>query len=316
MTAFNFAIITENMFDFLKKKKPGSDIIIEVTGDMLTINGQVAQFPTTLAQLEEHFGPVEKQEQGQYRWADLGILTHPSITQEIEHLTIRTGYSTNKEGAAIEQGPYFTGKIIVDGVEIQNTVFPPFEQRTYYIDCFANKAEAKPHTISIEYDATYDPEYKKPPVQTKESYTIKELDEEIIAFYDFGFKLAVIQELMYVQKVLEPTFDVREFARHYQGRIIDIETEGYNPIPEVTQYFRDLPVPKRLAPLVTRLLVDGGNEIYANLLVYGDGDEDYWDIASVADIVQFPNLKEAEIVYIKDGLIEELIAHGIDARRR
>jgi hypothetical protein len=48
-----------------------------------------------------------------------------------------------------------------------------------------------------------------------------------------------------------------------------------------------------LAPLVTELYFDGGNEIYAQLIPFWDGEDDVFDIESLTeeDICQLPNLK-------------------------
>jgi hypothetical protein len=77
---------------------------------------------------------------------------------------------------------------------------------------------------------------------------------------------------------------------------------------------KDLPIPKSLAPLVTKLDQDGGNEIYLNALVFGNGDEIYWDIESTADLIQFPNLKKMKLGYVKEGIVDEFIKLGIDAK--
>ena len=54
-----------------------------------------------------------------------------------------------------------------------------------------------------------------------------------------------------------------------------------------------MPIPASLAPLVTELYFDGGNEIYAQLIPFWDGESDDFDIESLTeeDIRQFPNLK-------------------------
>ena len=59
-------------------------------------------------------------------------------------------------------------------------------------------------------------------------------------FKDFNFKLCVIQELMYQKCILTPKFDVWDFAKQYKARKINIEKEGYDIIPEVATYFKEL----------------------------------------------------------------------------
>ena len=55
----------------------------------------------------------------------------------------------------------------------------------------------------------------------------------------------------------------------------------------------DLPIPASLAALVTELYFDGGNEVYAQLIPFWDGEDDVFDIESLTeeDICQLPNLK-------------------------
>jgi hypothetical protein len=47
---------------------------------------------------------------------------------------------------------------------------------------------------------------------------------------------------MYNQKLLEPEFSIEEFVESYEKREIDIEEEGYDSIPEVLDYFRNLDI--------------------------------------------------------------------------
>ena len=98
---------------------------------------------------------------------------------------------------------------------------------------------------------------------------------------------------MYVQEVLKPKFDVYDFCENYTKRDIDPEDYYFEVIPEVKKWFMDLPVPASLAALVTELYFDGGNEIYAQLIPFWDGEDDVFDIESLTeeDISQVPNLK-------------------------
>ncbi len=145
----------------------------------------------------------------------------------------------------------------------------------------------------------------------KSKYFTQKLEEEIINFKDFGFKLSVIQELMYNKELLKPKFDLFEFVDWYKERDIDLEEEGYEPIPEVTKYFKDLQIPKRLAKEITEIHQDGGNDIYQNLICFSQGWEDYWNIENVEDIKYFPNLKKVVLCYANNNMIRELTKQGI-----
>ncbi|MFL0084918.1 DUF6892 domain-containing protein [Tenacibaculum maritimum] len=147
----------------------------------------------------------------------------------------------------------------------------------------------------------------------KNKYSPQQLEAEQIDFVDFGFKICIIQELMYEKELLTPKFDLEEFVENYDKRRINLEEEGYEPIQEVTEYFKKLPVPKRLATEITEIYQDGGNEIYGNLLNFGNGSEEYWDIESSEDAKHFPNLKSAVLCYATVAVFEEFNEMGIES---
>ena len=145
-----------------------------------------------------------------------------------------------------------------------------------------------------DYELSYTPkkgngDKEKDPNKWK----VSQPEEKCLQFKSFNFKLAVVQELMYVQEVLKPKFDVYDFCENYTKRNIDPEEYYFEVIPEVKKWFQDLPIPASLAPLVTELYFDGGNEIYAQLIPFWDGEDDVFDIESLTeeDICQLPNLK-------------------------
>ena len=145
-----------------------------------------------------------------------------------------------------------------------------------------------------DYEVSYVPDEAYPSKEKDPNkWAIPLLEEKCLQFKNFNFKLAVIQELMYVQEVLKPKFDVYDFCENYTKRDIDPEDYYIEIIPKVKKWFQDLPIPASLAPLVTELYFDGGNEIYAQLIPFWDGESDDFDIESLTeeDIRQFPNLK-------------------------
>ncbi|MFD2185811.1 DUF6892 domain-containing protein [Aquimarina celericrescens] len=87
-------------------------------------------------------------------------------------------------------------------------------------DLHENKIE------TIEITTFKDSSIKEIP---KNKYIVKEIDEEQVEFLDFGFKLCIIQELMYCKKLISPKFDLFEFVIWYTQRDIDLEKEGYDP---------------------------------------------------------------------------------------
>jgi hypothetical protein len=145
-----------------------------------------------------------------------------------------------------------------------------------------------------------------------EKYLIHPVNEEIIEFKDFNFKLSIIQELMYHQNLIKPKFDANEFADWYSERRINLEKEGYDLIPEITQYFQDLPIPSRLAKNISEIDHDGSNEIYSSMFYFFDGEGDEFEIQSAEDVKHFPNLKKARLCYASNQVFDAFMQMGID----
>ena len=122
------------------------------------------------------------------------------------------------------------------------------------------------------------------------------MEEGYLQFDNFNFKLAIIQELMYDINVLQPEFDIYEFAKEYKGEVIDTESE--TAIEPALDYFKNLQIPKSLAKEVGSFYMDGGNEVYMNIIPQWDGEDGYFDLndVSLTELRQFPNLTEATIL--------------------
>ncbi|MDR1084376.1 MAG: hypothetical protein LBP22_05815 [Deltaproteobacteria bacterium] len=97
----------------------------------------------------------------------------------------------------------------------------------------------------------------------------RKTEGESLVFRDFNFKLAVVQVLMYDKELLKPKFNVWDFAGKYARRGIDIEADGYEPIPEAEKYFQDLRIDRELASAADEMYIDGGNEIYGQIWPLG-----------------------------------------------
>ncbi|AXT52933.1 hypothetical protein D1818_19690 [Aquimarina sp. BL5] len=300
------------MIHLFNLKNQSSNIIIKIDNNKLSINEIILELPMDWKEFKKCFGePTDIKKNGIY-WKELGISTNPYGNGITNHLSLHIDYNPMEVYSKSEQKPFFKGKIIVDGIEINKKKFKNITMRKYEIKQFTYTGKKSPCLVSISYNRIFDKSFIKPKL-TKDKYTIRELDEEQIAFSDFGFKLSIIQELMYNKELLEPKFDLSEFIEWYDKRKIDIEKEGYEPIPEVTQYFKDLQIPKKLAAEITEIYQDGGNEIYLNLLRFAEGWENYWDIESSEDAKNFPNLKKVTLCYAKKNIVDELKDIGIDA---
>lgn len=127
-------------------------------------------------------------------------------------------------------------------------------------------------------------------------------------FQDFNFKLAVINELMYVRGVLD-AFDVAAYAEE-KG----FDAEQFEIIPEVREYFEGLEVPDELLVDITELAQDGGDEVYLQLCPMWDGEDDMFSIKLAEDVTQLPNLKRITLFYDEDpSILEAFKARGVEA---
>ena len=156
----------------------------------------------------------------------------------------------------------------------------------------------------------------KPKKVSSGKYNLPKPTETDVIFKNLNFKLAVVQELMYVQEALKPKFDIYEFCQDYTKREINPDDYYTEMIPEVKKWFKDLPIPKELADKVTELYFDGGNEIYAQLIPQWDGEDDIFYIKSLteAELAQFPNLKKIDgtAIFITDKIGKFLKNRGIE----
>jgi flagellin-like hook-associated protein FlgL len=146
-----------------------------------------------------------------------------------------------------------------------------------------------------------------------DKYKADKISGEKIKFTDFNFKLAIIEELMYIKELIQPKFDIFEFADSYEEREIDVEKEGYEPIPEAIEYFKNLEIDRKLATEITEIYQDGGNDIYINITPYWDGEDDSFNIEIYDDIKHFPNLKKMTLFNNDPKVYEDLKLKGIDA---
>lgn len=119
--------------------------------------------------------------------------------------------------------------------------------------------------------------------------------EDMLYFDNLNFKLAIIQVLMYDLKLLNPEFDIYDFADRYKE---EIDTDSDTVIEPVMNFFKNLQVPKRLAPYVETIYMDGGNDVYMNIIPQWDGEDESFDLNEITltELQQFPNLKKATLM--------------------
>lgn len=149
------------------------------------------------------------------------------------------------------------------------------------------KSEASKLVISKKNSDTKEPNLS--PVS-------EENTEDVLHFDNLNFKLAIIQVLMYDLKLLNPAFDIYDFADHYKEE--DIDTDSDNVIEPAMNFFKNLQIPKRLAPYVETIYMDGGNDVYMNIVPQWDGEDESFDLNEITltELQQFPNLKEATLM--------------------
>lgn len=130
-----------------------------------------------------------------------------------------------------------------------------------------------------------------------------------IQFTDFNFKLLVLQDLMYDQELVEP-FDL---SAHAEENGIDLEDHLGEPIEGAREFYEAYEVTPELAAKVTELVWDGGNDIFHDVVFQWDGEDDYFDVKTVIDALQLPNLESVTLMSL-DGVngIDELQAAGVE----
>lgn len=117
---------------------------------------------------------------------------------------------------------------------------------------------------------------------------------------DFNLRLAIINELMLNDPDFLPPDSV--LIPQVLGRPYDLEKEGYEPLPALEAYFRDLPLTDSQLGSVRRIVLDGGNGIYQYIWSFWGGEEDYFTVRSLAGIDRCTSLREFSICALADPL--------------
>ncbi|WP_434036228.1 DUF6892 domain-containing protein [Formosa sp. 4Alg 33] len=297
-------------------------IALHLSSKGFQINTVAIEFPVSIDVLKECLGDdlniFKRKSNTIFTWSALGIMAYSKDGNIAESITI----AIKLDSYEFSPKQPFSGIFHFNNQDILSYYASHKNQHVKLFkgdDSGALVASGISAWFSKEDDSidaiqvhTYIP-YERGAGLPEDKYTMKPLDEDVLVFEDFGFKLSVIEELMYTKGLMKPVFDLYEFADWHKGREIDIDEEGYEPIAEVTQYFKDLPIPKRMASEITDFYQDGGNDIYMNLCPFSGGAVDYWDIETCVDAKQFPNLKKVTLCYATESAYEEFIALGIDA---
>lgn len=131
-------------------------------------------------------------------------------------------------------------------------------------------------------------------------------ESDFLHFDTLNFKLAIIQVLMYDLHLLKPEFDIYDFADHYEGEKIDTDSDII--IEPAMNFFKEMEIPKNFAPYVEMLYMDGGNDVYMNIIPQWDGEDESFDLNEITleELQQFPNLKKAIIMSSNFNKVKEV----------
>ena len=273
------------MFDFFRKKK-AKVLSMNFHGNSIDVLETSLHFPLSLKDIETVFGKPDRffKKEGQfikYIYDELGFVFVHSFEIK-QHLKSCEVY-IDEEHLITSLYLYFGEKVkpMWDEEEL------PLNLCKTLITC-----NGIPETITDTLSISYFPEVK----HERESYKLKETDEELLHFDNINFKLTIIQVLMYDLRVLKPYFDIYDFADEFSE--LEIDTESMEIIQPALDYMINLPIPKKYAEQVQEIYMDGGNEIYLNLIPQWDGEDDGFDLneVSLKELQQFPNLKQATII--------------------
>jgi hypothetical protein len=108
-------------------------------------------------------------------------------------------------------------------------------------------------------------------------------------FHSLNFKIVVINELVALG-----------FFRDEFDSLIDKywsqDNYSYEPIPEILNFCKNLNLTKDQLSQIKRIVFDGGNAIYQNIIPNWDGEDEYFDIDSIIDIEKLSNLEKIHAI--------------------
>ena len=250
-----------SFLDKIFGKKEKKSVNIHVDKEDFKINGKVFSFPFLYSDLKEILGePTRvlmsdgKADDGyvlssRYSWDDLGIDALEKFQGKVVELNLQI--SKTKPYPFSPENP-FSGEFLIEGKPYQEVIkikkedylFVEYNVGKMEISaCIASEKEENCQPQEIMSVCIYQTEPKLKS-KKKNPYKFKKEKGEVIDFKDFNFKLLVIEELMYNQDLLKPKFDIYDFVE-YAEREINPDEEGYEPIPEALEYFRNLEIPKK-----------------------------------------------------------------------
>jgi hypothetical protein len=133
-------------------------------------------------------------------------------------------------------------------------------------------------------------------------------------FRDFNFKLVVVEKLMYEDQVLTPAFRFADLVPGDAWQYVYDRGLAYQVQPEARAYFEALEISPDLLATVDELVLDGGLQVYHECAPVWDGEDDLFDITSLADLALVPSLRRVvNSEFLGPDLRAQLASHGIEA---
>jgi hypothetical protein len=116
-----------------------------------------------------------------------------------------------------------------------------------------------------------------------------------VTFADWGFRLAVIEALYEAGKLK------REMARAQKAAA---DAEPYTVSAAARAILDAVPLTPELLSHVKAITTDGGCQVYAALTSEWDGEDELFDIQSLKDLANLPDLQELTLI--------SMLARGVD----
>ena len=138
--------------------------------------------------------------------------------------------------------------------------------------------------------------------------------KKAIEFKDLNFKLIVIGEIIGHQYSNKYNLGLKNYLKNDVKRTIDIEDEGYEIIPEVEEFYRNIEVYPDEVENIESIFQENADSLYEALCPFWDGEDDLFDVKYVDDVKFLPNLKSVTLfVHEDEDILDKFIECNIAA---
>ena len=120
-------------------------------------------------------------------------------------------------------------------------------------------------------------------------------------FEHLNFKLVVLNQLI-------DKGHFKEELKELKDKYWDSDNYEYEPIPQINDFCKNVVLTEELLAEITFIEFDGGLDIYHDLIPNWDGEDEQFDVDSLADVTKLPNLESiSEISMLTATDIEPLL---------